>query len=76
LQHPPSILIALILTTPSAIFLCADETILEKVDRDIRIRFAASNCFNPSKSASLTASNSSKVKYTLFNLLKGLHIGL
>ena len=76
LQQPPSIMMALIFTRPSAILFLAEETILENVGRDILSLFAASNCFNPSRSASLTASNSSRVRYTPFSLFKGLQIGL
>jgi phosphotransferase system glucose/maltose/N-acetylglucosamine-specific IIC component len=50
--------------------------ILEKVGREIFIFFAASICFNPARHARRTASNSSRVRYTLFNLLSGLHKGL
>ena len=67
---------ALILTNPSAILLRAEDTILENVGLDILSLFAASTCFNPSRSASLMASNSSSVRYTPFSLLRGLHIGL
>jgi len=76
LQQPPSILMALILTNPSAILLRADATIRENVGLDILSRLAASTCFNPSRSASLTASNSSSVRQMLFILSKGLHAGL
>jgi len=76
LQQPPSILITLILTKPSAIFLWADVIIRENVGREIFICLAASICFKPSKQASLIASNSSRLKYTPSNLFKGLQRGL
>jgi hypothetical protein len=68
--------IALILTSPSAIFFWAEVKIRENVGRDILMRLAASICFNSSRQARRIASNSSRVKYTPSNLFKGLHIGL
>jgi len=76
LQQPPSIFIVLILTRASAIFLCAEVSILEKVGRETFIFFAASSCFIPSRQESRTASNSSRLKDTVSNLRKGLQRGL
>lgn len=67
---------ALILTSESATLFRADDTILENVGLDILSFLAASICFNPSRSANLTASNSSRVKHTHLTLFKGLHMGL
>jgi len=67
---------ALILTSASAIFLCAEVSILENVGREMFINFPAFSCFKPSRQESLIASNSSRLKYTLLTLFKGLHKGL
>ncbi len=67
---------ALILTSPSAIFLCAEVKILENVGLDIFISFAALICFKPSRQARRIASNSSRVRQIVFDLSSGLHNGL
>jgi len=66
---------ALILTKASVIFLRADASILDTVERCTRILLAISFCSKPSKSKSRIASNSSRLKVTPFNLLKVLHCG-
>jgi hypothetical protein len=67
---------ALIFTSPSAIFLWADVKIREKVGLDILINFAASICLSSSRQARRTASNSSRVKDTTLHFPKGRHNGL
>jgi len=62
-------------TKASVTFLHADETIREKVGRDIFINFAASLCFISSKHASRIASNSSILSTTPSSSLTGLHFG-
>ena len=65
-----------VFTSASAIFLCAEVSILENVGREIFIFLAASICFIPSRQASRTDSNSSRVKETTSSLFKGLQRGL
>jgi hypothetical protein len=76
MYSPPSIRIALPLTSASATFFLAASMTLWNVGCDMCILSAAAVCSNPSRSFNRIASNSSTLRPTLSKEVSGMPLGL